>query len=106
MYAVFAVIFLLALFSCAVSGIMGRIWLLFFKPKKRKKAFSIVYLDSIDDEKQMLYYCEKLKWYGKFFADTLVFVYSEKCSPYLKNLANKNDNVIYCSVSELMEFLK
>ncbi len=106
MYAVISVILLLLLFSCAVGGLLGRIWLLFFKPKNRKKQFAVIFLDSTDDERQMLYYCEKLKWYGRFFTDKLVFVYSGEFSSHLKSLANKNDNVIYCSAEEWTVFLK
>lgn len=105
MYAFLSVILILVLFSVAVSCLMGRFWLLFFKPQKPKKQFCVIFLNSEDDEKQMLYFCEKLKWYGNFFANKLVFVYRE-FSPYLKNLANRTDNVIYCSEAEWIEFLK
>lgn len=105
MYAVISVILMLILFSVAVSCLMGKFWLLFFKPKKLNKQFCVVFLNSEDDERQMTYYCEKLKWYGKFFANKLVFVYRDY-SPCLKNLANKTDNVIYCSATEWIEFLK
>lgn len=105
MCAIISAVLVLVFFSVAVACLMGKVWLFFFKPKKLNKQFCVILLNSEDDEKQMLYYCEKIKWYGRFYADKLVFVYNE-FSPYLKNIANKTDNVIYCSANEWAEFLK
>lgn len=88
-------LFLIVLFVLAIFGLsefLHTIKLFFVFPKRRLYSRNIVDLKEPTAEKQLRYVCEQYKWYGKSFADFIVFntssIKSETCEK-CKEIARK-----------------
>lgn len=98
-------VILIGLFLACVgaSCLLGRLWVLLNKPKKRNEANCIIVLNGNDDLLQIQYYTEKYKWFGSDFADKIFFVCNEETSKKYLSEWSEYENIYFGTMPQIVE---
>ena len=91
---------------CGVSAICAKLWLFLVRPHKKRNSISVISINGEENDENLLFALEKYRWYGKDYADYLIFVtdsnISERASVYISQYKN-----VFCVKEEkLFEQLK
>lgn len=80
---------------CGVSTVCAKLWLFLVRPKKKRISVSVVNIDGDENDENLLFAFEKYRWFGKDYADFLVFVTNSKISERACAYITQSEN-IYC----------
>ncbi len=102
------VILLIFLFLAVlgVSTLTARLWLLLVRPRKREKTFAVTRLKNEESEENFLYVFEKYRWYGKGYADYLIFLCEDAPGEKITAFADTHENIICCNENQITGIIK
>lgn len=103
------IIILLIFLFLAVLGastLTARLWLLLVRPRKREKTFAVTRLKNEESEENFLYVFEKYRWYGKGYADYLIFLYEDAPGEKITAFADTHENIICCKENQITRIIK
>ena len=95
----------LTLAMIGIGHLMARVRLFLFRPSCPAYQTAVIFLDGLDDEKQVTYYLERYKWYGDGFAESLVFIGRDEPPYALRRLAQSNDRVFFGKIDEIQKLV-
>lgn len=99
-------LFFVFLAVLGVSTLCAKLWLFFVRPQNRKKAFTVSSLAGENKEENFLYHFEKYRWYGKEYADYLIFLCDEPPGDKITAFTNAHKNIICCKENQLSAVIK
>lgn len=102
------IVFLIFLFFavCGVSTVCAKMWLFLVRPQNKRKSVSVINIDGEENEENLLYAFEKYRWYGKDYADFLVFVTNSQISKRSSEYIKEHKNIYCVNESQLTALLK
>lgn len=101
------VVFIFLFFSvCGVSTVCAKIWLFLMRPHKRRNNVSVVRIDGDENEENLFYFIEKYRWYGRDYADYIIFVTDSQISQRASLYINEHKNIYCVKEEKLKELLK
>ncbi len=80
---------------CGVSTICAKLWLFLVRPQHRRCSISVVHIDGEENDDNLVYALEKYRWYGKDYADYIIFVTNSELSKRAAFYISQYKNV-YC----------
>lgn len=89
-----------------VSSLTARLWLLLVRPRRKEKTFSVTRLWGENKEECFLYVFEKYRWYGKEYADYLIFLCDEPPGEKIASFVKAHENIICCRENQLEGTIK
>ncbi len=88
-----------------VSAFTAKLWLLLIKPKGKMKCVSVVKLNENQAKETVAYYLEKYRWYGKEYADYVIFLCKGQPDEFVKKSVKAHNNLMICNEETLTEYI-
>lgn len=89
-----------------VSSLTARLWLLLVRPQKREITFTVSHLNKGSEEESFLYLFEKYRWYGKEYADYLIFICDTPPCEKVTAFCECHKNIICCKENQVSGIIK
>lgn len=102
------IILLIFLFFAVLgaSRLTARLWLFLVRPRKKEKTFMVTHLGKDNKEDSFMYFFEKYRWYGKEYADYLLFICEEQPGAKIESFIKAHQNIIYCNENQVSGIIK